>query len=1458
MKNQHKSMLTHFITLLFVIFQFVQFMPSSLLTAITASAQSASPVTLFSNEKGSGDVKWTVSEDGKQITWNITLNQAASETEASPVAEIKLPGGIGEPKIDSATLNGNSIGSTFTTVNGNYRFNPQSYALDSQKLEIQFKTEVSDLNSDTLAFGVGGAIELIDTQANPSLQNVTVPNRLAQLEKERIAEEERLEAERIAAEEEAARIAEEERIAAEKAEAERLEAEQKAEEERLEAERLAQEQADKEEADRLAQEEADKKAEEERLAAEEKAEKEVAAELEKEEEKEDSIALEEEQDVEEEVGDIELENKKSDDKNDSGESLENNLLEEKYDPGDMLDGFPATKHPDKPTPITRFSPGSLGSASLIKGSRSLMMQSESDLNPGEVRTSKIAERVEGKVNTWDITVRIEGRDAQDVETTDVVLVIDRSGSMNDNNRMESAKIAANNFINTMIPQDPNLRIAVVSYSSDFQGAQLVTVDSNFTRNTTALNNAVNSLIALGGTHTQAAILQGRSLLTGSGADNKFMVLLSDGEPTFSYEPQNWTAGLPSWGTPSRFRFNQTAVYDGNFNTGTIVGTGSTLTQSYNSGTNLRRHVHNGFAAIKAGEDTRAGINGLFTIALETGAVGEEILTAISSPGLDYSTNNPEELDEIYDIIGSQISTQLALRNVELTDEMGDGFSLINGTLNTSEGNTSVDANDTITWTINPGVQNLVEGTTDVRFAEMTYRIEINDDILELDGAKTDENQLFKTNKVTQLIFKNSDEQTQTIDIASPEVDPVLLKIRKILPGVEQDDRQFIVEISNDDANFSQTESLIPNAEYIWSTRLRYEGTYAVEEIEITGPGATDLNQFIITYEIDGENQSTFNVFHDNEGNPRGDITIDVTNQEIPINDFTVIKEWVGGPEENKNPVNLTLWRTTDGTTLTEVDATPDINPLEGPSNTFTFTWAGLPLQTPDGDPYIYYFTEEEVSGYTREYANPVTINDELYGEFVEFEGLVRNIYQVPSDDIEATKTWIGGENVRPDLWFQLRRTIEGTDLDEAVEVLQLPATELTEDTVSVTFVNIELTNEDGVAYDFYVVEGTVDGETDEFIPGDPENFVRSGSGLALTNTFESPLIDILARKIWDGGPITDHVAVDLTLSRRIEGGAFIDLDITPEITPEDGNHAQFDYIWADLPEFDQDGNLYEYRVTEDLDFDNYLSDIQLVDGIFIVTNTYESPQLEIAGTKNWVNDTLAHRPGILNITLFRSIENGNPDEVITVEVLADDEGNWIYNFGEQDLTDFDGNVYTYFIEEEVPANYIEEYADPYFIEGVLQLDVSNTLVDGDLYIIKADQDGNPITNNPAEFRLTRISPEAAEGEEFSELFETDENGELVITGLLAGTYSLEETRAPAGFNLLPDEIIIVIEKGEDGETIVRYGETLIDEENPLVIPNFPSQQLPDTGSMGTTVFTLLGLALMGGTVYGLKKNKKTT
>lgn len=183
--------------------------------------------------------------------------------------------------------------------------------------------------------------------------------------------------------------------------------------------------------------------------------------------------------------------------------------------------------------------GSSVSPSRLLGMRLMALPTASThpTQPGQVVLSKTATPVDGMVNTWDVTVRVEGKDT--TKTSDIVLVIDRSGSMGYNDRMVRAKEAAEKFVSTLLPEgnDGNTRIAIVSFASGG------TTNQPLTNNVNSLNNAIDGLQAKGGTFTQAGIKQAEALLANSNADVKNIVILSDGEPTYSYDINNPTNRL---------------------------------------------------------------------------------------------------------------------------------------------------------------------------------------------------------------------------------------------------------------------------------------------------------------------------------------------------------------------------------------------------------------------------------------------------------------------------------------------------------------------------------------------------------------------------------------------------------------------------------------------------------------------------------------------------------------------------------------------------------------------------------------------------------------------------------------------------------------------------------------------------------------------------------------------------
>lgn len=97
---------------------------------------------------------------------------------------------------------------------------------------------------------------------------------------------------------------------------------------------------------------------------------------------------------------------------------------------------------------------------------------------------------------------------------------------------------------------------------------------------------------------------------------------------------------------------------------------------------------------------------------------------------------------------------------------------------------------------------------------------------------------------------------------------------------------------------------------------------------------------------------------------------------------------------------------------------------------------------------------------------------------------------------------------------------------------------------------------------------------------------------------------------------------------------------------------------------------------------------------------------------------------------------------------------------------------------------------------------------------------------------------------------TDENGFAQFTGLAAGTYELVETAAPEGYNKLESSIKITISENDfnaDNTQKVVYN---------TEIENYSGTELPGTGGIGTTIFYIVGGALVVGAAVLFIARKK--
>ena len=152
---------------------------------------------------------------------------------------------------------------------------------------------------------------------------------------------------------------------------------------------------------------------------------------------------------------------------------------------------------------------------------------------GYVDLEKTAAAVEesDNDNTFEITLKATVRNGTQEGTktsTNAVLVIDSSKSMR-GNRINSAQEAAKQFAEVVLGSGANEKnqIAVVSYAGS------ATTNIELSSDLKAVKNAIN-FSANGGTNIQAGIKAARDILKNSTANNKVILVLSDGEPTYSF------------------------------------------------------------------------------------------------------------------------------------------------------------------------------------------------------------------------------------------------------------------------------------------------------------------------------------------------------------------------------------------------------------------------------------------------------------------------------------------------------------------------------------------------------------------------------------------------------------------------------------------------------------------------------------------------------------------------------------------------------------------------------------------------------------------------------------------------------------------------------------------------------------------------------------------------------------
>ena len=401
------------------------------------------------------------------------------------------------------------------------------------------------------------------------------------------------------------------------------------------------------------------------------------------------------------------------------------------------------------------------------------------------KLEKSAQWVDEKAGIAKITIQVTGEQpTETTKKTDIVLVIDRSLSMTQNDRdwLKNAKKAAKAFAKKVLNGDPNVRIAVVAYAAktindwDFS-SKLATVENNID----AINT--NNVYYNGqwyanhnspwsenwhGTNIQAGIHSARERFksTGNNDANKFMIVLADGEPNHRFAIYS---GTSTWSLTSQ----QAAAY--HIKTDYKEGFNQYFPKLYTADSNtfaydrLKDESDGGCYTATVSEAYAAkATDGITCYAIGYGiASGSSLINTLmysiasTDAGFVNAGTDVNAITKVFSDIATDI--QYKAHDVTLTDTMGAGFTyLANETYPSNPVVTPSADNKTVTWNV---ADKLGDETKTLTFY-------VQYDKQNLTDAAT-----LLTNTSASLSYKDNKGTVQPdITVASPEIENLAKKV----------------------------------------------------------------------------------------------------------------------------------------------------------------------------------------------------------------------------------------------------------------------------------------------------------------------------------------------------------------------------------------------------------------------------------------------------------------------------------------------------------------------------------------------------------------------------------------------------------------------------------------------------------------------------------------------------------
>lgn len=448
-----------------------------------------------------------------------------------------------------------------------------------------------------------------------------------------------------------------------------------------------------------------------------------------------------------------------------------------------------------------------------------------------IEATKTAKWVDKKEGIAEITITVKG-EPPEVSTpeVDAVLVIDLSGSMNDNNKLNDAKAAAKKFVDkffgTSAPASykKSVRIAVVGYNGYAKAYADLTEAKDADALYTLFGSGYGSLSAGGGTNIQDGIYRAQQILkNGRAGAKKVMVVLSDGEPTYSFDANvahTFGQNEETYGVKkNNFLYVVSEIdHTDRVGSGSAYATGAYHYYYYcKDDKNVQQYYYvqnHGVGTVSEAYWAKKDGTTIYSIGFgisqyESGGYGlpqretdvYKVAQSLASDDKKFKlAKDGGELGNVFDGIANEVAKYTAY-NPTVIDTMGKNFEVVSNSLPTDK-KVTLKSDGSLEWDI-------TDGELDTTEHKLTFQVKY-------DKTKLTDDEMLLTNGEAKLIYSKTEggEQNQEQPITSGQVENLAFTVTYL----------------------DETGAKLTSAPYT-ETRYWYGDTVAIEK----GPVKTDYD-----------------------------------------------------------------------------------------------------------------------------------------------------------------------------------------------------------------------------------------------------------------------------------------------------------------------------------------------------------------------------------------------------------------------------------------------------------------------------------------------------------------------------------------------------------------------------------------------------------------------------------------